>query len=111
MLTPHPSRISYDRFSYSSLTGLVVRIGQKEKMNMNARHLPIIENLISDPYLFCQVLSVYKSLLTEQKQLHEINCPECTRKDKPCKKYYWLVVDLQEVTYAIEQLAKEARYR
>jgi hypothetical protein len=91
------------------LDRFVVRKWTKEKINMKTQHLPIIENLINDPFLLCQVLCVYKSLLTEQKQLHEINCPECTQKDKPCKKYYWLVVDIQEIKYAIEQLAKEVK--
>jgi len=91
------------------LDRFVVRRAQKEKMNIKAQNLPAIGNLINDPFLFSQVLCVYKSLLTEQKNLHEVNCPECGQQDKPCKKYYWLVVDIQEVNYAIELLAKEVK--
>jgi hypothetical protein len=86
---------------------------RRERTNTHMNHtllkLPTVEELLSNPYVLRDVLSIYKGILTEEKGLHEINCPECSYYDKACKKSYWIKMSIQELGYAIEQLNREVK--
>lgn len=71
--------------------------------------MSVIDDLLTDKYLLRDILQIYRGILQEQKQLHEINCPDCEAKEKPCKRYYWLFLDIQELEYKSELLITELK--
>ncbi len=71
--------------------------------------MSVIDDLLTDKYLLRDILQIYKSILQEHKQLHEINCPDCEAKDKPCKRYYWLVLDIHELEHRDKLLSSELK--
>ncbi len=71
--------------------------------------MSILDDLLTDKYLLHGILCVYSGLLKEQKALHENNCPECERKERPCKKYYWLCLDIAEIEQRIRKVEKDMK--
>lgn len=71
--------------------------------------MTFFEALTADKFLVRDLLLVRRSLLTEQNALHEVNCPDCEELGRPCKKKYWLVLDIQETNYYIQQISKLLR--
>ncbi len=69
--------------------------------------MSVIDTILNNKYLLRDILQTYAGQLKELKELHAINCPECEAKDKPCKKYYWLCLDLHEVEFLVKELEKE----
>ncbi len=70
------------------------------------KYLSVVDTLMSNKYLLRYILATYAGQLKELKSLHQVNCPECERKEKPCRRYYWMCLDLSEIEFLLGELDK-----
>ncbi len=71
------------------------------------RYASVIDTILNNKYLLRDILATYAGQLKELKSLHQINCPECEAKEKPCRKYYWMCLDLTEIEFLLHELERE----
>src|SRR3989442_1918031 len=79
----------------------------KEVMPMTAIAQYFAQFSWSNKKLIKEGLKRQKGELRIEKDLHNVNCPDCG--EKPCRKYAWLFVDIQECEHMIRWLTKELR--
>ncbi len=73
------------------------------------KYLSVVDTLMTNKHLLRNILSTYAGQLKELKVLHKVNCPECERKEKPCRKYYWMCLDLSEIEFLLHELEREQK--
>ncbi len=71
------------------------------------RYSSVIDTIMHNKTLLKDILATYAGQLKELKSLHHVNCPECERKERPCRKYYWMCLDLSEIEFLLHELERE----
>jgi hypothetical protein len=71
------------------------------------KYMSVIDTILNNKYLLKDILATYAGQLKELKALHQVNCPEREAKEKSCRKYYWLCLDLAEIEFLLHELEEE----
>src|SRR5438045_1617120 len=80
---------------------------RKEVMPMTSIAQYFAQFSWSNKKLIKEGLQRQKGELRIEKELHNVNCPDCG--EKPCRKYAWLFMDIQECEHMIQWLNKDLR--